>query len=78
VAHEANLTGGFGAEVVTRLHEMFDGEISLKIKRVATPNVRMPAAPVLAQEVLPNASKIVEATRLVMAKSATGATTRER
>ena len=68
VAHEANLTGGFGAEVVTRIHEMLDDQLSLKIKRVATPNVRMPAAPVLAQEVLPNAAKIVEATRAVIAK----------
>jgi 2-oxoisovalerate dehydrogenase E1 component len=68
VAHEANLTGGFGAEVVTRIHEMMDDQLTLKIKRVATPNVRIPAAPVLAQEVLPNAAKIVEATRAVMAK----------
>ena len=49
VAHEANLTGGFGAEIVTRIHEMLDDQLTLKIKRVATPNVRMPAAPVLAQ-----------------------------
>jgi 2-oxoisovalerate dehydrogenase E1 component len=75
VAHEANLTGGFGAEVVARIHELLGDHLSLKIKRVATPNIRMPAAPILAQEVLPNASKIVEATRAVMMKSSTAVAT---
>jgi 2-oxoisovalerate dehydrogenase E1 component len=65
VVHEANLTGGFGAEVVTRLHEMLGGEMSLKIKRVATPNVRIPAAPVLAQELLPNASRVIDAVHAI-------------
>jgi 2-oxoisovalerate dehydrogenase E1 component len=63
VAHEANLTGGFGAEIAARIHELLGDEISLKIRRVATPNIRMPAAPVLSQEVLPNAAKLMEAVR---------------
>ncbi len=69
VAHEANLTGGFGAEIVARLHEMLGGQMSLKIQRVATPNVRMPAAPILAQQLLPNASGIVAAVKAVMDKN---------
>jgi 2-oxoisovalerate dehydrogenase E1 component len=76
VAHEANLTGGFGAEIVARIHELLGDEISLKIKRVATPNIRMPAASVLAQEVLPNASKITEAVRTVMMTSSTDVATK--
>ena len=63
IAHEANLTGGFGAEITARIHELLGDEISLKIKRVATPNIRMPAAPVLSQELVPNAAKLVEAVR---------------
>jgi 2-oxoisovalerate dehydrogenase E1 component len=66
VAHEANLTGGFGAEIVARLHEMLDDRLTLKIKRVGSPDVRMPAAPALAQRLLPNAEKIAAAVRAIM------------
>ncbi len=67
VAHEANLTGGFGAEIVARIHEMFDGSLPLKVKRVATPDVRMPASPVLSQQLIPNAGTIAAALRSVVA-----------
>jgi pyruvate/2-oxoglutarate/acetoin dehydrogenase E1 component len=43
VAHEANVTGGFGVEIVARLHELFENGAPLKIKRVGTPNVRIPS-----------------------------------
>jgi 2-oxoisovalerate dehydrogenase E1 component len=66
VAHEANRTGGFGAEIVARLHEMLGDRLPLKIKRVASPDIRMPAAPVLAQQLLPNAEKIAAALRAIM------------
>ena len=66
VAHEANRTGGFGAEIVARLHEMLGDRLPLKIKRVASPDVRMPAAPALAQQLLPNAEKIAAAVRAIM------------
>jgi 2-oxoisovalerate dehydrogenase E1 component len=66
VAHEANLTGGFGAEIVARLHEMMDGK-ALKIRRVATPDVRIPAAPELSAHLLPNAEKIVAAVKSLLA-----------
>jgi len=65
VAHEANLTGGFGAEIVARLHEMLGDQLTLKIKRVGSPDVRMPSAPALAQRLLPNAEKIMAAVRAV-------------
>ena len=61
VTHEANLTGGFGAEVATRIHELLGAEINLQIARVATPDVRIPAAPALSREVVPDAAKLVAA-----------------
>ena len=42
VAHEANVNGGFGAKIVARLHELSENGAPLKIKRVGTPNVRIP------------------------------------
>ncbi len=66
VAHEANRTGGFGAEIVARLHEMLGERLPLKIKRVASPDIRMPAAPVLSQRLLPNAETIASAVRAIM------------
>lgn len=66
VAHEANVTGGFGAEIVARLHEMLGDRLPLKIKRVGSPDIRMPAAPALAQQLLPNAEKIAAAVRAIM------------
>ncbi|MGE0406098.1 MAG: transketolase C-terminal domain-containing protein, partial [Candidatus Korobacteraceae bacterium] len=59
VAHEANSTGGFGAEIVARLHEK--AGIPLKVVRVATPDMRVPAAPVLMRELVPSADRIAEA-----------------
>jgi 2-oxoisovalerate dehydrogenase E1 component len=69
VAHEANQTGGFGAEIIARLHEMLGDQITLRLGRVATPDVRIPASPVLSQQLLPNAAKIAEAVRKVVDKS---------
>ena len=66
VAHEANVTEGFGAEIVARLHERPENGAPLKIKRVGTPNVRIPATPSLSQELLPNAKRIADAARAVV------------
>ena len=63
VLHEANRTGGFGAEIATRLHEHFDGDLPVRVTRVATPDMKIPAAPVLQQAILPNAAKVVEELR---------------
>jgi 2-oxoisovalerate dehydrogenase E1 component len=67
VAHEANVTGGFGAEIVARLHEGFAG-IPLQIARVGAPNVRIPASPVLMRALIPNAAQIASAVRRVAEK----------
>ncbi|MEW6639597.1 MAG: thiamine pyrophosphate-dependent enzyme [Pseudomonadota bacterium] len=64
VAHEANLTGGFGGEVVARLQELRG---AIQFRRVGTPDVRMPASPVLQRALLPNADTVVQAALDVMA-----------
>jgi 2-oxoisovalerate dehydrogenase E1 component len=60
VLHEANRTGGFGAEIVARLHEFLGNEIALKIARVATPDMRIPASPILQRALLPTAAKVID------------------
>ncbi len=63
VVHEANLTGGFGAEVAARVAEHAFGELAAPVMRLATPDVRMPAAPVLQSALLPSRSTIGDAVR---------------
>ncbi|MBM2621813.1 acetoin dehydrogenase [Actinoplanes sp. LDG1-06] len=60
VVHEANLTGGFGAEVVARVTE---SGVPLKTppKRVGAKDTRIPAAVQLAREVLPQTDEIAAA-----------------
>ncbi|HTF65508.1 MAG TPA: thiamine pyrophosphate-dependent enzyme, partial [Edaphobacter sp.] len=65
IVHEANQTGGFGAEIAARLHETM-GDMKLKIKRVASPDVRIPAAPALSEQLLPNVARITAALNAVM------------
>ncbi|HVC76452.1 MAG TPA: transketolase C-terminal domain-containing protein [Candidatus Micrarchaeaceae archaeon] len=61
IAHEANLTGGFGAEIAARAaHDCF-WDLDAPIQRVAAPDVRIPAAPALQEAVIPTASWIIEA-----------------
>lgn len=60
VVHEAVRTGGFAAEVITR---MVESGVPLKAPpaRVTTADTRIPAAPQLAQAVLANTGTIVSA-----------------
>jgi 2-oxoisovalerate dehydrogenase E1 component len=62
VVHEANRTGGVGAEIAARITEHRRGAI---VHRLATPDVRIPAAPVLQAELLPKAAAIVAAARVL-------------
>lgn len=57
VVHEANIIGGFGGEIVARVVE---AGIRLEAPplRIGTPNVRIPAAPVLAGALLPAVDQI--------------------
>ena len=57
VVHEANVTGGFGAEVVARVAA--EGiPLDAPPLRIGLGGLRMPAAPVLARAVLPNGTTI--------------------
>lgn len=54
VMHEANQTGGVGAELLCRLREAGIANVG----RLGTPDMRMPASPVLQRQVLPNAEDV--------------------
>jgi 2-oxoisovalerate dehydrogenase E1 component len=71
IVHEANLTGGFGAEVLARLYAHLPGK-RLTAARLGTPDTRIPAAPNLQRELIPNAPRIVAALRELLE---TGTTT---
>ena len=68
VVHEANLTGGFGAEIAARIGERFFEELDSPVRRVATPNVRIPSAPALQEALVPQVRDIVEAARRLVGK----------
>lgn len=65
VAHEANLTGGFGAEISARLVEQCFSSLRAPIRRVAAPDIHMPAAPALQQAVIPGVADVVHAVRSI-------------
>jgi 2-oxoisovalerate dehydrogenase E1 component len=60
VVHEANRTGGVGAEIAARLAEQYPGAV---VRRLGAPDVRIPAAPVLQEALLPRANAIAAAAR---------------
>lgn len=57
VVHEANLTGGFGAEIVARVVER-GVPLSTPPLRVATDDLRIPAAPGLQSAAIPGAERV--------------------
>jgi 2-oxoisovalerate dehydrogenase E1 component len=61
IAHEANVTGGFGAEIAARIGERHFGDLDAPVRRVGTPDVRLPAAPALQAALLPSADSIARA-----------------
>lgn len=63
IAHEANRTGGFGAEIGMRILESARGLDGWRITRLATPDCRMPAAPHLRAALVPGADEIAAAVR---------------
>ena len=63
VVHEANRTGGFGAEVAAGIAEHLLYELDAPVIRLGTPDVRMPAAPVLQAALIPSALTIGESIR---------------
>ncbi|WUI02673.1 thiamine pyrophosphate-dependent enzyme [Spirillospora sp. NBC_00431] len=63
VVHEATRTGGFGAEVAARVTEAHFASLAAPVARVATPEIRMPSAPVLQRAVLPTPERVAAAVR---------------
>lgn len=59
VAHEANTTGGFGAEICTRMAEQ--GVLRAAPRRVGLPDTRIPASSALLGSLLPDVPRIMDA-----------------
>jgi len=70
VVHEANRTGGFGAEIAARIAEHLLYELDAPIMRLATPDVRMPAAPELQAALIPTAEAIAQSVRQLVESGA--------
>jgi 2-oxoisovalerate dehydrogenase E1 component len=62
VVHEANSTGGFGAEIVARIAERTPGA---RLRRLALPDTRVPASPVLQSAIMPTPERIQAAARAI-------------
>jgi 2-oxoisovalerate dehydrogenase E1 component len=68
VVHEANETGGFGAEVISTVVGRNFEDLDAVPTRLGAPDVRFPAAPALQEALVPSVDTIVAATtRLVRA-----------
>lgn len=68
VAHEACLTGGLGAEIVAKVVEELQGQARPVIRRVATPDIVLPANTALEKELVPGVGDIVAGVRAVLDK----------
>jgi pyruvate/2-oxoglutarate/acetoin dehydrogenase E1 component len=58
VAHEANVAGGLGGEIIALVAERLGPQVH-RYGRIGLPNLRMPAAPNLSAAVMPDTPKIV-------------------
>lgn len=68
IAHEANVTGGFGAEIVSRISEL-DTERKVTCARLGLSDGRVPAAPHLQRAVLPQPADVVREVEKLMGAS---------
>ena len=63
IVHEANVTGGFGAEVAAGIQERHFDDLDAPIGRLGVPDVRIPSSPVLQAELIPSVNVIVSRAR---------------
>jgi 2-oxoisovalerate dehydrogenase E1 component len=63
IVHEANRTGGVGAEIAARIVE---ADRKAVVQRLGAPDIRMPASPVLQAALLPKAGAILSAMRALL------------
>jgi len=61
IVHEANVTGGFGAEIAARIASECLFELDAPIARLGTPDSRIPAAPTLQDVLIPSKDDIMNA-----------------
>jgi len=61
IAHEACLTGGFGAELAARIQDELFDELDAPVKRVGARDAPIPFSPPMEDFVLPNTGQVVEA-----------------
>ncbi|MEC7763695.1 MAG: thiamine pyrophosphate-dependent enzyme [Pseudomonadota bacterium] len=66
VVHEANKTGGFGAEIAQRITELAGRDLTAPIQRIGARDSRIPPAPNLQSVLLPQVEDIVSATETLM------------
>jgi 2-oxoisovalerate dehydrogenase E1 component len=69
IAHEATRSGGFAGEVAMRLNELCGAEVPLAVRRVATPDVRIPASASLQKHLVPGADAIADAARQLVVRA---------
>lgn len=67
VVHEANRTGGFGAEIAAGIAERGFSRLAGPVARLATPDTRIPASPLLQQQLIPGVAAIRQAAEDVVA-----------
>ncbi|MDH2235005.1 acetoin dehydrogenase [Pigmentiphaga sp. GD03639] len=63
VVHEANVTGGFGAEIAARVQDELFGCLHAPVRRLGVADCRIPAAPHLQAALIPDAGRIAQAAR---------------
>jgi len=68
VVHEGWPYGGVGAEIADRVQRLAFDALDAPILRVATLDVPMPYSATLEQACIPQASRVVEAVRRVVAR----------
>lgn len=74
IVHEANLSGGFGAEIAARIQETMFEELQRPVVRLGAADSRIPAAPALQGALLPSTDKIVKAATQLTTAHAVGHT----
>jgi 2-oxoisovalerate dehydrogenase E1 component len=60
IVHEAASTGGFAAELIARIHEASQDPSALRVARLTSPDVPMPAAHELQSALLPTRHRIAD------------------
>ena len=66
IVDECNFTGGWAGEIAALIAEHAVGSLDAPIQRVTAPDTPVPFAPVLENEYVPQANKIIEAVKSIL------------